>query len=378
MTKLPDAAASFAGPSARADHIMIVMHDFASGGTERMAIRFANRWAQSGRKVTIICGDENGPARGQVDASVTVTPLSPAIPRGFLSRLRVGRAIAKVVRRIEPDIIFGPGNFHIPVLWALRALSGHQSAPVVCKLSNPLTRPGRNKLGQFIFSRRLRFQTRRFAELVALSPSLSREAEHELNRQAVPFLSLPTLPDGWVPSSPRPRTRTILCAGRLVKQKNFHFAIRSFGLLHGDYRLIILGEGEERAELEQLAENVGVRDRVDFLGYVPDITPYLQKADVLFVTSIYEGYPAVVIEALANGVPVVTTKCATSLKDIMIHDSFGEIVDFDLRTVPTSIGRVAALCQPDPAEVAKLLESRRISNAASAWLKVLDQAAKAA
>jgi glycosyltransferase involved in cell wall biosynthesis len=378
MTKPQDAAASRGALSARADHIMIVMHDFASGGTERMAIRFANRWAQSGRKVTIICGDENGPARRQVDTAVTVTPLSPAIPRGSWSRIRVGRAAAKVARQIKPDVIFGPGNFHIPVLWALRALGGYRAASIVCKLSNPLTRPGRSKLGQWIFSRRLRFQTRRFTQLVALSASLSQEAERELNRQNIAFLPLPTLPDEWAPSSRRARTRTILCAGRLTKQKNFHFAIRSFGLLHGDYRLIILGEGPQREELEQLAENVGVKDRVAFLGYVPDTGPYLQTADVLFVTSLYEGCPAVVIEALANGVPVVTTKCATLLQDIMVHDSFGEYVDFDLKTVPTSLGRVADHCYPDPTEVAKLLMPRRISDAASAWLSVLDQASKAA
>ncbi len=341
-----------------------------------MAVCFANRWAAAGRRVTILCGDENGPARSLVGPDVIVTPLSPAIARGPFSRLRLGRAAVSVARRLEPDLIFGPGNFHIPVLWAMRALGGLR-IPMLSKLSNPLTRPGRSRIGQLCFSRRLRLQSRHMA-LVALAPSLAREAERELDRAAVPHLPLPTLPDDWTMPPAAPRGRTILCIGRLAPQKNFAFALRSFALLEGNYRLLLLGEGPQRGALMRLADELGIGHRVDMPGFVPDILPHLREAALLFVTSTYEGCPAVMIEALAHGVPLVTTRCTAALPDIMAHLTFGEIVDFDTDHAAASLIRVANGRSPDRAAVAALLEPRRITPAADAWLALLDQAARAA
>ena len=72
-----------------AEKIMIVMHDLPLGGTERIAVRLANRWAGLGRQVTIFCGDASGPTRALLDDSVEVVETRPAIPRMTIAPLVV-------------------------------------------------------------------------------------------------------------------------------------------------------------------------------------------------------------------------------------------------------------------------------------------------
>src|SRR5437762_14355687 len=91
--------------------ILVVLHDLPLGGTERIAIRLANRWAKAGRKVTLLCGSRSGPLAGMIDEAVEVVECHPAIPRGPGSRRALGREVASWIRRHRPDVLFVPGNF---------------------------------------------------------------------------------------------------------------------------------------------------------------------------------------------------------------------------------------------------------------------------
>ena len=95
-----------------ARHILIAMHDFARGGTERIAIGLAADWAEAGREVTILCGNTEGGLRDHVSGKVKVVALDPPVRRGFLSRPRLARAMGKHLGALKPDVIFLPGNFH--------------------------------------------------------------------------------------------------------------------------------------------------------------------------------------------------------------------------------------------------------------------------
>lgn len=121
----------------KAQHIAIILHDFSTGGSERIAIRLANRWAEMGRRVTIICGTEKGAARALVGAGVAVRSCSPETVRSPWSRAQLGWRMARLVRAERPDIIFSPGNFHLIIL-AFLARQRFPKRPVfVSKLSNP-------------------------------------------------------------------------------------------------------------------------------------------------------------------------------------------------------------------------------------------------
>ncbi len=85
------------GPGHR---ILIVLHDFSGGGTERVAIRLANQWARMGRAVRIFCGTEAGPLRGLVDDAVSVEQADPVLPRARFSRIRLGIALARAAETL--------------------------------------------------------------------------------------------------------------------------------------------------------------------------------------------------------------------------------------------------------------------------------------
>jgi glycosyltransferase involved in cell wall biosynthesis len=108
-----------------------------------------------------------------------------------------------------------------------------------------------------------------------------------------------------------PERLTIGAVGRLSQEKGFDLLIRSLDQLlqrQHDVELVIVGEGDERAALEQLAATLGRSDRVRFLGYRPDIAEVYEAMDVFALSSLREGLPNVVLEAMALEVPVVATR----------------------------------------------------------------------
>ena len=114
----------------------------------------------------------------------------------------------------------------------------------------------------------------------------------------------------------------------MAPQKDLLTAIRAFAELPSALRarLLILGEGPLRGRLEREAQRLGVAARVEMPGHVPDIAPYLARADLYLMSSHYEGYPAVLVEAIAAGVPIVTTDCSLALPEIFPSPELGSIV----------------------------------------------------
>lgn len=105
-----------------------------------------------------------------------------------------------------------------------------------------------------------------------------------------------------------------ITVGRFSKVKNQALMYRAFAafLTHGyDAGLLMLGKGEEEANLKALAEELGISNRIDYAGYVDNVEDYLKSADVFLLSSDYEAQPLCVLEAMAAGLPVVSTDVGT-------------------------------------------------------------------
>lgn len=125
--------------------------------------------------------------------------------------------------------------------------------------------------------------------------------------------------------------KLIIGMGRLSPQKNFSELLKAFSLLENkqNYRLIILGEGPELEKLITISKELDIQDYVDFPGFIENPYSILARADVFILSSKWEGYANVVIEALACGVPVIATDCPGGPSDILADKPFAKIVAVD-------------------------------------------------
>lgn len=117
----------------------------------------------------------------------------------------------------------------------------------------------------------------------------------------------------------------VLAAGRLVEAKNFALLIQAFALSDLAHDLVILGDGEQRPALVQLAADHGVSDRVIFAGRVDNPFPLMRGADLFASASNAEGFPNALVEAMALGAPVVATDCASGPSEILANSERGLI-----------------------------------------------------
>ncbi len=122
--------------------------------------------------------------------------------------------------------------------------------------------------------------------------------------------------------------KLVISMGRLSNQKNFSMLLYAFAQLNDTFpaRLIILGEGEERDKLEALRLNLHLEKTVELPGFLDNPFPLLAQADLFVLSSRWEGFSNVVLEALACGVPVVTTDCPGGPAEILKDLPFARVV----------------------------------------------------
>ncbi|MBJ6123501.1 glycosyltransferase [Sphingomonas mollis] len=347
--------------------ILIVLHDFALGGTERVAIRLARGWAERGVAVTIFAGSNDGPLRALAGSHVEIVVADPPISRKHGSRRRLARAARAFVARRRFGHVFVPGNFHWPVAAALAGTG----IGVTAQVSAALDKPQRGPIRQWAFEMRMRRLLRGVNAVVTLSDRARDQADRILRRRVSTTIALPALADYAPAALPTPDTSppVIVAAGRLVPEKGFARVIAAVAALpDASVRLVIVGDGPEKAALRQQSEALGIADRVELVGYVADIRPWLDTARLFVLASDFEGYPAVLVEALAAGRPVVATDCtpATGLLDA---PGAGMVVPLgDSAALSRAIAAMLAQAAPNPARLSALVEHHRIGAVAAAYL----------
>ncbi len=353
-----------------AQKILICLHDFSRGGTERIAIGLAASWAEAGRDVTILCGTQEGGLRGTVDSRVTVVVLKPPIPRALLSRFLLAHAMAGKLAALKPDVIFLPGNFHLLLANALRRAD--PSAVITLKISNPPLPGWLSSLpGRILF----RYFTRSIDGFAALTAGFAREMAMLVPAKPALVLHDPVyLRPG--PKSPAPLKGKfkILWAGRLEPQKDVGLALRTIAALKRDAHLTVLGDGALRDKTDAMIACLGLGTRVIRIGYVSSIDPYLAQADVLLMTSHYEGQPAVVGEALAYGVPVVSTDSSSMLREVVAIPEAGKIVaGRDPADLAAALFEVCDRPRPPREKLAALVAPFEPGRCAQAYLDWFDR-----
>jgi glycosyltransferase involved in cell wall biosynthesis len=279
-----------------------------TGGVETHVAEVAERLVARGIDVTVVTADADAGGGGdsrEVRRGVRVRRTRGLAPGGaFHLAPGVSLAVRRALAGGGVDLVHAHNYHSFPLAFAALAAG---EAPLVCTPhyhagSADDVRDRLLRLYRPIGGRALR----RANLVVAVS-------EWERDRLAADFGVDPTvIPNGldvdrFADATPRERDRPyLLCVGRLVAYKGVDGAIRALSELP-EYDLLVAGRGPHREELERVAREAGVADRVAFLGYVPDgELPGLYAGAAAYVTlSSHEAYGMTVAEALAAGTPCV-------------------------------------------------------------------------
>ena len=171
-----------------------------------------------------------------------------------------------------------------------------------------------------------------------------------------------------------PKDKPVLIGmGRLGRQKNFEVLIRAFYMVRAqlDCRLLILGEGRRHGRLERLVRGLGMTESVQLPGFVENPYPYLAKADLFVLSSLWEGSPNALSEALALGVPVVSTDCESGPREILQNGKYGQLVPLgDTDAMASAI--IGTLSDPPTAKFLKSAVNKyNVDIAVRSYLDVL-------
>lgn len=255
----------------------------------------------------LVSADDRRTTRETVDG-VPVTRIGTL---ATLASASVNPGMARAIRRSRADVV----HFHHPnPTGVLSYLASGRRGPLVVTYHSDIIR--QRVLGALFAPVLHRFLDGAHA-ILASSPDYARSSavlrRHGDRVRIVPF---GIRADAFASAAPgevaRLRTlygsRVVLAVGRLVYYKGFDYLIRAMSAVDG--RLVILGDGPLRAELEALAARTGVADRVTFGGSVPDLAPYYHAADLFALPAVArsEAFGLVQLEAMAAGLPVVNTR----------------------------------------------------------------------
>ena len=314
-------------PPPLARHILTYAEDLRGGGVERAQLRLARGWLAAGRRVTLAIEDIAGPLAAELPEGLEI--VSP-------SRLL---ALPKVVRRLVPDVIFCPGNFYTGIAAWTRLRLGKACPPIVAKMSNAPARADHGRLMHAAHQLWLARHGSFLDHLVAMTPATADEAARA-TRMVGRTSIIPNPPAMPIPGeTPDLPTRYILGVGRLEPQKRWDRLIAALPLLADrTIPLVILGEGDEREAIETQIRALGLGHRVRLLGHSTDPLPVMARAQVVVLTSDYEGVPGVLREALSVGAPVISTDSSTAVAEIIDRADRGTIVARD-----DAAGLIAAL-----------------------------------
>lgn len=165
----------------------------------------------------------------------------------------------------------------------------------------------------------------------------------------------------------------LLGAGRLTRQKDFPTLVRAFARVRGGRpcRLVILGEGADRPDLEELARTLDVADDLALPGFASNPYRFMARASLFVLSSRWEGSPNVLTEAMALGTPVASTDCPSGPREILRGGRYGPLAPVGDDVALAGAIRTALDTPVTPAALAEAVEEYRVERSADAYSRIL-------
>lgn len=314
--------------------LAIYLPSLRGGGAERVMVTLANGFAARGFVVDLVLVNKEGPYLKDVAQGVRVVDLRA---QRVLTSLP---SLISYLRQSQPVAMLSALNHANVIAVLARWLSGAKTRLIVSE-RNHLSASD-NQSGSLVAKQMPRFMSWAYphadgvvavskgvgddlARCIGLNPKSVTVVYNPIDVSVVKQLSQQDVSHPWLSPNEPP---VVVAIGRLTAQKDFPTLLRAFARLRQtqNARLLILGEGELRSQLEMLVHEFGLQDQVRMPGFVNNPFAYLSRSALFVLSSAWEGFPNVLAQAMACGTPVVSTACPSGPEEILENGRWGRLV----------------------------------------------------
>jgi len=313
--------------------LLFVLPSLGGGGAERASVDLLRGMNRERFELTVALFAQNGSFLEQLPGDVQVRNLRGGSRYDF----RLVWRLARLLHREGPSIIFSVLRYANLVTLLAHRLAGSKARVIVNEQNLPSAEfalfGGAQVKGCFL--KRLYPQAdlvttiskgiaRELASLYGLSEHKVQVIPNPVDVARVRTMGSAKQEHPWFHSG----LPVLMAVGRLHAQKGFTYLIRAFAIVRNRLpcKLIILGEGPQRRNLEHLIAEFGLSDDVALPGFQANPYNYMRNSTVFILSSLYEGFGNVLVEALALGVPVISTRCPVGPDEIISDGITGLLV----------------------------------------------------
>lgn len=318
--------------------IVFFINDLSGGGAEKALKLLSGHLAGAGHEVSVVTLQASNDSYALESGVSRVTMRSGALGRGAGKVLALpvhAAELAAVLHRTRPDVCvsFLPRSnvAHVMTRW----FGNRRPILLTEQISSRDNYPGTGIGDRVMRGLIARFHPR--ADAVFPSSAGVRDGLETFGvpRDRMHVVYNPISVDEIQRSAREPLADagfgdvpTIITVGRYAPQKDHATLLRAFAIVRrqSPARLVLIGQGPLRAELEVLADELGIRSDVRFAGWQPNPFAWLARSDLFVLSSRYEGFGNVIVEAMACGLPVVSTDCPSGPREILRDGEAGELV----------------------------------------------------
>lgn len=331
-------------------HITIFLPSLRGGGAERVMVTLANGLFAQGYKVDLVLTRAEGPYLAEVMNGVGIVDFNKG--RVVASLL----PLVRYLRRARPNSLLSALS-HANIVAIIARQLAHVKTRLVVSERNSLAGLKHDK-NLVVLQYLMRFLYPRADGVVTVSQGIASELVEHLMVPETLIKAIPNpmeldmireqagdQPDHpWLAPGEPP---VILAVGRLSPQKDYPTMIEAFARLRKErnVRLMILGEGNLRAELEQRVGDMGLADCVQLPGFSSNPFGWMAACSVYVMSSLHEGFPNSLVQAMACGARVVSTDCPTGPDEILEGGKWGRLVP---PGNPLALSEALALALDDP------------------------------
>jgi len=319
------------------------------GGAERMLVVLANELSRRLKKTYLLLADASGPLISDVASQVEVIDLNK---RGVLG---AALPLANFLMKNKIDLLFSAQS-HANIVALVARIFARISLPVAISERTTMSmhfslEPGiKNRiipmLARLLYHRAdaVVCISQGVADDIVSVTNISQNQVYRIYNPALPAKSElerkicePLAHPWFLPEAPP----VLLAVGRLTAAKDYPTLLKAFAKLRQkmDVNLLILGDGEKRSELEKLIDRLCLRNNVQMPGFSDNPYAYMTRCSCFVLSSAWEGFSNVLVEALACGAPIVATNCKFGPAEILENGRYGSLVPVgDVSAMAEAIG----------------------------------------